>query len=119
MGLFLKPVKISLDGIPYLKCINCTTQHGVICKLAEGCTQSHYVVDEDIKKYWSQYGPLRDTTRYWFLLGHEPLTVTLDTAIQPIPDVLTDLFCRNHGFKCKIVYKTDSLKALRPLNVPW
>ncbi|KAK4828346.1 hypothetical protein QYF61_026007 [Mycteria americana] len=36
MGPLLKPVKVPLDGIPSLKHINCTTQLGVICKLAEG-----------------------------------------------------------------------------------
>ncbi|KAK4831319.1 hypothetical protein QYF61_016808 [Mycteria americana] len=32
----LKPVKVPLDGIPSLQCVDCTTQLGVIGKLAEG-----------------------------------------------------------------------------------
>ena len=36
MGPLLKPVKGPLDGIPSLKSTNCTSQLGVICKLAEG-----------------------------------------------------------------------------------
>jgi len=31
----LKLVQVPLDGIPSLRCVNCTTQLGVICKLAE------------------------------------------------------------------------------------
>ncbi|KAK4806258.1 hypothetical protein QYF61_013402 [Mycteria americana] len=77
MGPLLKPVKS----------INCTTQLGVFCKLAEGALNpTVYVVDEDIKQDWSQYGPLRDTTRYWFPLGHWAIDRnSLDAAIQPIP----------------------------------
>ncbi|KAK4810951.1 hypothetical protein QYF61_013359 [Mycteria americana] len=36
MGPLLKPVQVPLDGIPSLQQINCTTQLGVIHKLAEG-----------------------------------------------------------------------------------
>ncbi|KAJ7399076.1 hypothetical protein BTVI_118605 [Pitangus sulphuratus] len=36
IGPPLKPVKVSLDGIPSLEYVNCTTQLGVISKLAEG-----------------------------------------------------------------------------------
>ncbi|KAK4811170.1 hypothetical protein QYF61_019801 [Mycteria americana] len=50
MGPLLKPVQVPLDGIPSLKRITCTTQLGVICKLAEGAlSPTVYVVDEDIK----------------------------------------------------------------------
>ncbi|GAB0180776.1 cAMP-dependent protein kinase inhibitor alpha [Grus japonensis] len=63
MGPPLKPVQVPLDGIPSLRCVNCTTQLGVICKLAEcALDPTVYVIDEDIKQYWSQYRPLRDTT---------------------------------------------------------
>ncbi|KAK4806151.1 hypothetical protein QYF61_001078 [Mycteria americana] len=62
-GPRLQPVKVPLDGIPSLRHVNCTTQLGVICKLAEGALNpTVYVIDEDIKQDWSQYGPLRDTT---------------------------------------------------------
>ena len=68
MGSLLELVQVildMLDGIPSLRCVNRTTQLGVICKLAEGALDpTVYVIDEDIKQYWSQYGPLRDTTRH-------------------------------------------------------
>ena len=35
MGLLLEPVKVPLNGIPALKCINCITELGATCKLAE------------------------------------------------------------------------------------
>jgi len=35
-GQLLKLVQVPLDGIPSLKCVNCTTQLGVVDKLAEG-----------------------------------------------------------------------------------
>ncbi|PKU39466.1 hypothetical protein llap_10229 [Limosa lapponica baueri] len=41
MGPYLKPVQVPLNGIPSLQCVDCTTQLGVISKLAEGATQSH------------------------------------------------------------------------------
>ncbi|KAK4831706.1 hypothetical protein QYF61_018758 [Mycteria americana] len=50
MGPLLKPVKVPLDGIPSLKCINCTTQIGVICKFAGSALDlTAYVIGEDIK----------------------------------------------------------------------
>ncbi|KAK4824302.1 hypothetical protein QYF61_013047, partial [Mycteria americana] len=65
MGPLLKPVKVPLDGIPSLKRINCTTQLGLICKLAEGALNpTVYVINKDIEQYWVQYGPLRSTTCY-------------------------------------------------------
>ena len=46
-------------------CVSCTTQLGVLCKLAEGALDlAVYVTDEDNKQYWSQYGSLRGTTCY-------------------------------------------------------
>jgi len=35
-GPFLEFVQVPLDGIPSFWLVNCTTQLGVICKLAEG-----------------------------------------------------------------------------------
>ncbi|KAK4808956.1 hypothetical protein QYF61_013590 [Mycteria americana] len=64
MGPLLELVQVPLDGIPPLRHVNCTTQLGV-CKLAEGALDpTVYVTDEDTKQYWSQYRPLRDTTRH-------------------------------------------------------
>ncbi|KAK4831203.1 hypothetical protein QYF61_016040 [Mycteria americana] len=63
MGPLLQLVQVPLDGIPSLRRVNHTTQLGVACKLAEGALDPTVcVIDEDIKQYWSQYGPLRDTT---------------------------------------------------------
>ncbi|KAK4827398.1 LOW QUALITY PROTEIN: hypothetical protein QYF61_017803 [Mycteria americana] len=80
-GPLLQLVQVPLDGIPSLRHVNCTTQLGVICKLAEGALDPIVnVTDEDIKQHWSQYGPLRNTTS----VDHFPLDVT----IQPIPHPL-------------------------------
>ncbi|KAK4831893.1 LOW QUALITY PROTEIN: hypothetical protein QYF61_020040 [Mycteria americana] len=62
-GPLLQLVQVPLDGILSFWCVNCTTQLGVIYKLAEGSLGlSVNVIDENIEQYWSQYGPLRDTT---------------------------------------------------------
>ncbi|KAK4816932.1 hypothetical protein QYF61_025428 [Mycteria americana] len=63
-GPLLELVQVPLDGMPSLRLVNRTSQLGVICKLAEGALNPTVCgADEDIKQYWSQYGPLRDTTR--------------------------------------------------------
>ncbi|KAK4816374.1 hypothetical protein QYF61_016278 [Mycteria americana] len=63
MGPLLELVQVPLDGILSLRHVNNTTQLGVICKFAESALDpTVYVIDEDMKQYWSQYGPLRDTT---------------------------------------------------------
>ncbi|KAJ7414787.1 hypothetical protein BTVI_40212 [Pitangus sulphuratus] len=50
MGPFHELVQVPLDGILSLRCVNHTTQLGVICKLAEGALNPFvYVIDEDIK----------------------------------------------------------------------
>ncbi|KAK4830027.1 LOW QUALITY PROTEIN: hypothetical protein QYF61_008365 [Mycteria americana] len=55
-GPLLDLVQVPPDGIPSLKHVNRTTQLGVVCKLAEGALNpTVYVIDEDIKQYWSQY----------------------------------------------------------------
>ncbi|KAK4825882.1 hypothetical protein QYF61_003156 [Mycteria americana] len=62
MGPLLELVQVPLDGIPSLRHVNHTTQLGVICKLAEGALDpTVYVIVADIKQYWCQYEPLRDT----------------------------------------------------------
>ncbi|PKU43223.1 hypothetical protein llap_6461 [Limosa lapponica baueri] len=56
MGPLLKSVQVPLDGIPSLRHVNCTTQLGVVCKLAEGAPSPTVdVTDEDTKQCWSQY----------------------------------------------------------------
>ena len=44
MGPLLQPVQVPLDGFPSFQCIDCTTQLGVICKLAEGALDAIYVI---------------------------------------------------------------------------
>ncbi|PKU40563.1 testosterone 17-beta-dehydrogenase 3-like [Limosa lapponica baueri] len=89
-GPLLKPVQIPLDGILSLRHVNCTTQIGVICKLAEGALDpTVYVIDEDIEQYWSQYRPLRDTTCHQPPSGHRAIDhYPLDATIQMIPHPL-------------------------------
>jgi len=59
MGPSLRLVQVLLDGIPSSWCVNCTTQLGVICKLAEGALHlSDEVIGENIKQHRSQYGLL-------------------------------------------------------------
>ena len=70
MGPLLQLIQVPLDGIPSW-CVSCTTQLGVICNLAEGALNpTVYVTDENIKQYWSQYGPLMHTTCYRSPSGH-------------------------------------------------
>ncbi|KAJ7395165.1 hypothetical protein BTVI_157294 [Pitangus sulphuratus] len=40
-------VQVPLDGIPSFRCVNCTTQPGVICKLAEGALDPFVYVTDD------------------------------------------------------------------------
>ncbi|KAK4816353.1 hypothetical protein QYF61_015667 [Mycteria americana] len=58
-------LQVPLDDIPSFWRVSCTTQLGVICKLAEGALDlAVNVIDENIEQRWSQYGPLRDTTHH-------------------------------------------------------
>ncbi|KAJ7404575.1 hypothetical protein WISP_144716 [Willisornis vidua] len=70
----LKLVQVPLNGIPLLMCVNHTTQLGVIGKLVK---DTLFVIDEDIKQYWSQYGPLSDITINELQPATEPLIITL------------------------------------------
>ena len=46
----LKPVQVPLDSIPSLRCVNCTTQLVVNCKLAEGALNpTIHVTYKDVK----------------------------------------------------------------------
>ena len=56
LGPLLKPVKVPLDSISSLWCVNGTPQFGVISKLAEGALDPTVsVTDEDLKEYRSQH----------------------------------------------------------------
>lgn len=81
----MKLVQVSLDIIPSFSCVNHTTQLGVISKFGEGAVDPFvYVIDEDIKQCWSQYGPLRDTAGHW---DCDPLNSTL--WVQPSNPLLS------------------------------
>ncbi|KAK4826357.1 hypothetical protein QYF61_007951 [Mycteria americana] len=63
MGPLLQLVQVPLDDFLSFWHVNRTTQLGVICKCAEGALDpTVYIIAENIKQHWSQYGPLRDTT---------------------------------------------------------
>ena len=87
MGPLLELAQVPLDGILSLTCVDHTTQLAVICKLAEGAPDlAVCIIDEDIKQYWSKYGPLRNTTCHWFPSGHWSVDhCPLDVIIQLIP----------------------------------
>ncbi|KAK4832298.1 LOW QUALITY PROTEIN: hypothetical protein QYF61_021697 [Mycteria americana] len=54
MSPLLQLVQVSLDDILSFWRVNCTTQLGVICKLAEGALDlSVNVIDENIEEHWS------------------------------------------------------------------
>lgn len=42
---FLQPVQAPLGGFPFLQCIDCTTQLGVVCKVTKGALDA---TDEDV-----------------------------------------------------------------------
>jgi len=51
-GPILEFVQVCLGGILFLRCVDCTTQLGVICKLVEGALDpAVYVINEVIKQY--------------------------------------------------------------------
>ncbi|KAK4818926.1 hypothetical protein QYF61_022103 [Mycteria americana] len=61
----IAPTQDPLDDILSFWRVNCATQLGVICKLAEGALDlAVNVTDENIEQHWSQYGPPRDTTHH-------------------------------------------------------
>ena len=56
LGSLLEPVYVSVNVIQSLGCVDCSTQLGVICKLAEGALSlTVNIIDEDIKDHRSQY----------------------------------------------------------------
>ncbi|KAK4825708.1 hypothetical protein QYF61_002067 [Mycteria americana] len=83
----LKPVKVSLDSIPSLQCVDHTTQLGVVGKLAEvAINPTVHVTDKDVKQRRSQHRLLRNATRHRFPLGHQAVDHNSSSAtIQPIP----------------------------------
>lgn len=68
LGLPLEPVKIPLDGIPFLQHADCTTLFGVIHKLPGGILNpTVHIANKNTKQYRSQCRPLKNTTLHWFL----------------------------------------------------
>lgn len=48
---------------------SCNPQLGVTYRVADNVLNpTVHVTNEDMKYYWSQYGPLKDTIPYWFPL---------------------------------------------------
>ena len=86
-GPLLKFVQVPFEGISSLRWVDRTTQLFVVCKPAQGAFDSPvYVIDEDIKQYFSQYRPLWDTTCHWCPSGHRAIDhYTLDMTTQTIP----------------------------------
>ena len=65
LGLLLKTVWVPLNAIPSLWCVDCTSQLGVISKLAEGAFDPTVnVTDEDIKEHWRQFPYERRSVRW-------------------------------------------------------
>ncbi|KAK4824261.1 hypothetical protein QYF61_012527 [Mycteria americana] len=106
MGPLLKPVKVPLDGTPSLQHVDCTTQLGVISKLAEGALNPTVpVADKD--------RPLRNVTHHWSPLGHGAIDCnSLSVTIQPIPYPLSGPSVKSISlqFRDKDVVR-DSLKC--------
>jgi len=55
-GSPLKPVKIPVEGIAFLQCVDHNTRLGVVGKLAEGALNpTVHVTHKDVKQHWPQY----------------------------------------------------------------
>ena len=119
-GLLLKLVQVPLDGIASLTHVDHTTQLGVICRLAEGALHpTVYIIDEDIKQYQSQYGPLRDTTCHQspsglWAVNNYPLDVTIQTI--PHPPNSPSIRSISLQFRKKDVV-ADHVKGLREVQI--
>ncbi|NWX21281.1 ARMC4 protein, partial [Aegotheles bennettii] len=63
MGPPLKPVKVPLDDIPSLQCVDCTTQLGVVGKLAKGAPDPTIpVTNKDVKENQSQFEDVTESS---------------------------------------------------------
>ncbi|KAK4823973.1 hypothetical protein QYF61_008592 [Mycteria americana] len=113
----LQLVHVPLDGILSLRRVNRTTQLGVICKLAEGALDpTVYVIDEDIKQYWSQYRPLRDITCHQSLSGnwvidHYPLDVWIDFCKSALSglELIQDCTGAEHDAFASLTYSGSTI----------
>jgi len=91
MGPPLKPVKVPLDGIPSLQCVDHTTWLGVVGILAESALNPTVrVADKDVKQCRFQHRPLKNTTCHWSALGPQAVDRnSLSETIQPISYLLS------------------------------
>ncbi|RMC19334.1 hypothetical protein DUI87_03943 [Hirundo rustica rustica] len=81
----LKPVKVPLNGIPTLQCVNCPTQLNAVSTAAVGALDAAVITDKDVKKHWYQYQSLADD---YSPLGHQAINHNpFRATIQPIPYV--------------------------------
>jgi len=55
-GPFLELVQVPLDAIPSFSCVSCTTQLGVVCKVAEGALN----LTKSLVKMLNSTGPSTD-----------------------------------------------------------
>jgi len=54
VGPLFKCVLVPCGDIPSFYCVNCTTQLGVVSRLAEGTLYPIiYVIDKDVEEHWS------------------------------------------------------------------
>ena len=90
MGPLLQPSQVPLDGFPSFQCVDCTTQLGVIRKLAEGALDAIVcVIDKDVEEHSSQDRPLENTICDWPPPGHRvtdhnPLAATIQMFLYPL-----------------------------------
>jgi len=86
-GAPLQPVKVPLNGIPSLQCVNHTTQLGAVGKIAEDAlSPTVHVADKDIKQHRPQHRPLRHNTCHWSPPGHRAFDCnSLSVSIEPVP----------------------------------
>lgn len=54
------------------RCVDCTTQLGIVSKLAEGAVDSTvHVTNKGVQQLWYQCLSLQNTAHYWSPLGHQ------------------------------------------------
>ncbi|PKU45108.1 hypothetical protein llap_4594 [Limosa lapponica baueri] len=97
----LKPVKVPLDGTSSLQCVDCSTQLGVICKLAAGALNlTVHVADREVKQYRFNYCPLRNYSHHWSPLGHQAIDHnSLSVTVQSIPYPLSGPSTKSKSLK--------------------
>ncbi|KAK4808881.1 hypothetical protein QYF61_007996 [Mycteria americana] len=117
----LKPVQVPLDGIPSLQRVDCTTQLGVVGKLAEGALNpTVHVTAKDVKQCQSQHQPLRNAACHCSPPGHRAIDHnSLSATIQPIPYPPSGPSVKSTSlqFRDKDVVR-DSIKCFAQIQLP-